>query len=193
MSQEDNINIYVKKAFKNSNYQGKLIKDRSFENCQFTGCIFNEAVFENCRIDNCTFDNCDLSLVSFKYTNLYKTNINNSKAIGVKWFELDNPFDINFYNTTLSFSSFMGKILKKNKMIDCTAEDVDFTDCNLTQCDFSGTSFTNARFLNSNLTQANFTTAKNYSIDPLHNKLKKAKFSLPEAESFLYLLGIEIV
>jgi len=115
------------------------------------------------------------------------------KAIGIKWFEASNPFDVNFSNAVISYSSFFGKILKKNKIIDCIAEDVDFTDCNLMLCDFSGTSLPNAKFFNTDLKQANFATATNYSIDPQTNKLKKAKFSLPEAASFLYHLGIEVV
>lgn len=43
-----------------------------------------------------------------------------------------------------------------------------------------------------NLTKADLRQAKNYSIRPDSNKIKKAKFSLPEAMLLLYGLDIEL-
>ncbi len=52
--------------------------------------------------------------------------------------------------------------------------------------------FAGARFSTTNLSKADFRGATNYSIRPDNNKLKKAKFSLPEATLLLYGLDIEL-
>ena len=43
------------------------------------------------------------------------------------------------------------------------------------------------------MTHADFTQAGNYSIRISGNKIKDAKFSMPEAVSLLYCLGIKII
>jgi uncharacterized protein YjbI with pentapeptide repeats len=58
--------------------------------------------------------------------------------------------------------------------------------------DFGKSDLTGSTFHNSNLSKANFIGAINYSINPLTNKLSKAKFSKPEALSLLDHLDIII-
>jgi uncharacterized protein YjbI with pentapeptide repeats len=91
----------------------------------------------------------------------------------------------------LNYSAFIGLKLEKIRIKDCISREVDFSDANLEQADFGGTELENAIFRNSNLAGANFVGAKNYFISPQNNRLKGAKFSLPEAMSLLY--GLEIV
>ena len=43
-----------------------------------------------------------------------------------------------------------------------------------------------------NLTEADFRTAQNFSIDPLENQLKKAKFSRENLEGLLEKLQLKI-
>ena len=69
---------------------------------------------------------------------------------------------------------------------------MDFSDCNLTEADFAGTDLESARFSNCDLTLANFKEARNYYIDIQHNKVKKTKFSLPEALRLLDAFDIEV-
>jgi uncharacterized protein YjbI with pentapeptide repeats len=68
---------------------------------------------------------------------------------------------------------------------------VDFSDANLEKADFRGTDLEKSIFRNTDISGANFVGAKNYYISPQYNRLKGAKFSLPEAMSLLY--GLEIV
>ena len=78
-------------------------------------------------------------------------------------------------------------------MIECCAHEVDFREADCTKADFSFTDFQNSLFNKTNLTQANFTEAINYNINIFFNQLKKAKFSLPEAQNLLRSLEIELV
>ena len=71
------------------------------------------------------------------------------------------------------------------------ADEVDFSECNLAQADFSNTDLAAAIFQNTDLSQASFVNARNYIIDVRSNKVKKAKFSMPEALGLLY--GLDVV
>jgi len=61
-------------------------------------------------------------------------------------------------------------------------------DANFDEVDLTGTIFHN-----SDLSKADFSNASNYDIDPKTNKIKKAKFSLPEALQLLRGFDITIV
>ncbi len=61
------------------------------------------------------------------------------------------------------------------------------------KADFDGSDLQHATFRGTDLSEADLSTAKNYEIDPLHNTLKKAKFSLPDAVGLLSGLGIVLV
>ena len=50
----------------------------------------------------------------------------------------------------------------------------------------------NATFDNTNLEGADLTQSTNYAIDPERNKIKGAKFSLPEIVGLLTKYGIQI-
>ena len=75
-------------------------------------------------------------------------------------------------------------------MIDCRAHDADFQEVDLTSADFSQSDFQGTLFNNCNLSKADFRSSRNYQIDPRTNKVKAAKFSLPEAIGLLLGFGI---
>jgi len=184
--------MHTGKKFENISYEDKYLNGRIFKNCTFYKSSLKGCVFEDSSFDDCVFDDCDLSLLKLKSTSFSRVTLKNCKAIGIIWADALNPFSIAFQQSRISFSSFYGKNLKKAQFIQCIADEVDFSECNLSQADFSGTELTRATFSNTDLTKANFTGATNYFIDARTNKLQKAKFSLPEALSFLYAMGIEL-
>jgi uncharacterized protein YjbI with pentapeptide repeats len=122
-----------------------------------------------------------------------------SKVIGVNWSDANWKSvgllapSIDFVRCTINYSTFIGLSLKKAQFAQCIAHDVDFTETDLTQANCSDTDFAESRFSQTNLTEANFTHASNYVIDVHFNKVKNATFSLPEAMSLLYSLGIHLV
>lgn len=193
MQNQDIPNVHFNKVFENINWEDKQIAGKTFERCRFYKCSLKGSFFDDCIFEKTVFEACDISLIKFKDSQFNEVTITDSKAIGIAWHAANNPLSIHFIGSKISFSSFYGKSYKKGQFINCIAEEVDFTNCNLSQSNFEGTDCRNAIFTNTDLTQANFVGALNYSIDLVTNKVKKAKFSLPEALSFLNNLGIVLV
>ncbi|MEI3800212.1 MULTISPECIES: pentapeptide repeat-containing protein [Chitinophaga] len=181
------------KKFEHIIWEGKTISGREFYDCHFYKCSLKECVFEECVFDKCTFEECDLSLIQFKQTSFNKVILQHSKAIGIAWHNARNALTVEFHHSRLSYCNFSGKNLKKGIFLHCQADEADFSGCNLSQADFGGTDLAGARFFETDLTQANFAGAQRYAIDVRTNKVKKAKFSLPDALSLLDGLGVEIV
>jgi fluoroquinolone resistance protein len=189
---------YTSEEFKKIVLKNGQISLKEFSGCTFIKCAFNETVFQDCRFHNCFFKGCDLSLVRLKSCSFTNTQFEDSQLIGVNWTETAWATSkvaltpVNFLGCVINYSTFMGLNLKKVGMIRCTAKDVSFEEANLTQANCRFTDFMNSRFMRTNLTDADFTGAKNYSIAPSLNTLKKTKFSLPEAMSLLYNLDIQL-
>lgn len=88
----------------------------------------------------------------------------------------------NFDQLPLNGTRFLKSILK-----DCSFVEADLTSASFNGCDLAGSVFNNTI-----LNEADFCEAFNYTIDPLNNRLKKAKFTLPEAIALLEIMDIEV-
>ncbi len=178
---EDETIEHEGKLFEKIQWQEKEVSGRKFIDCTFRNCQLNGLIFSDCHFTDCKFEDCDLSLIKVKGSFFSHLQITRCKAIGIHWFDTGKPFSIGFTDSNISYSSFFGKPLKKTKFKNCVAKEVDFSECILTEADFSGTDLEGTRFSNTDLSLANFKEARNYFIDVQFNKVKKAKFSLPEA------------
>jgi uncharacterized protein YjbI with pentapeptide repeats len=67
-----------------------------------------------------------------------------------------------------------------------------FTNTCLISADFRSVDLAGTVFHNCDLSKADFSGASQYDIDPQTNKIKKAKFSLPEAVRLLRGFDITI-
>jgi uncharacterized protein YjbI with pentapeptide repeats len=90
-------------------------------------------------------------------------------------------------NTVFSDLDFRRGIISS-----CRISESDFSACELGKADFSGSIFDRVMFHHCNLEKADFREAEGYSINPESNKIRSARFSLPEAQSFLGFLGIRL-
>ncbi len=184
-------------AFKRLVYRGKIIEGKEFEQCTFAKCSFVETAFLGCRMRECTFKDCDLRLMRVKGSTFVNVKFEGSEVTHVNWTEAIWPgaslFDsLKFQECSISYSTFIGLALRNFGAVKCTAKDADFAEADLTRAVFTGTDFAESRFLHTNLSEADFTGAVNYTISPLDNPIKKAKFSLPAAVSLLIALGVVI-
>jgi len=68
-----------------------------------------------------------------------------------------------------------------------------FTNTRLRGADFSGADLSGTVFHNCDLCRADFSQAMHYDIDPQTNKIKKARFSLPEAVGLLRGFDITLI
>jgi uncharacterized protein YjbI with pentapeptide repeats len=99
---------------------------------------------------------------------------------------------LKFKHCLLRMAAFYGLKLKNTVFESCDLQEADFADADLTAAVFNACDLLMATFEGTNLEKADLRTAVNYAINPLNNRIKKAKFSLPEAIHLLDYLGIEV-
>lgn len=159
-----------------------------FNACTFTNADLSECTFQDCRFNNCRFLMCKMEATvwdSAIFTACRLTGMNFAEASGFGFYQeyedclLDSCV---FYNNTLKNMYFKKSMIRGSSFENCPMQGIAFVD----------TEFQDTGFLGCNLETADFRTAMGYSIDPKANKLKKARFSLPAASSFLRYLGITI-
>jgi fluoroquinolone resistance protein len=189
---------YAEQTFKDLEMAKAHLKGTTFQECTFEHCTFAEAVFQNCRFTGCVFKNSDLSLAQVPNTTFARTRFESTKLIGINWAQalwpdisIGNPLE--FKKCALSHATFLGIDLGAIKLQRCEVINVDFREANLSQADFAFSDLQDSLFQATNLSGADLRYARNYQIDPSHNNIHKAKFSMPEAMALLYSMDIEII
>ena len=178
--------------FEDVDAKGEKLNGRRFENCSFKNCSFSDASFRDVTLIECKFDGCDLSNTQFTGARMRDSTFQDSKLIGINWASASALSGVSFQKCILNLSVFQSLDLRKCAIVDCAAREADFSETNLSEANLRGTDFSGARFSNTKLEKADLRNAVNYAIDPNENRIKKAKFSLPEAMSLLQGLGIEV-
>lgn len=149
-----------------------------YENCRLVSCDFSEQELSGYKFIQCEFSGCNLSMAKLKNSAWQEVTFKDCKLLGLK-FDTCNPFGftVNMDNCLLSHSSFFRLSLKKMQFTHCKLEGVDFAECDLSQAVFDECDLLQATFDRTNLEKADFFTSHNYSIDPEHNRIRKARFS----------------
>jgi len=129
-------------------------------------------VFTNARLREISFENC--------------------KLLGVQWTQIDDFVNPSFRECNLNYCGFVGLKLKKTLFFKSSLREADFSQGDLSESDLRECDFLNARFHNTTLLKADFRGALNYLIDPIGNKLRGARFTMPEAQGLLAGLGVII-
>lgn len=183
---------FLEQQFVEIDAKEELVEESVFDRCRFVKCNLGSASFRRCRFIDCIFEECDLSNLQVQGASFRDVAFRSCKAVGINWTNCSAIDRLTFDKTVLSYAIFGGLDLKKSLFKESVAREADFSDADLTESDCRGTDFKGARFANTNLTKADLRGARNYTIRVAENKVKKAKFSLPEATLLLYGLDIEI-
>lgn len=183
---------YEDRSFSGIVRRGLEVREVEFFQCRFEGCLFVESVFQECRFEQCTFERCDLSVMKPMESRFTGVRFLKSKMLGVDWTLAIMPATLAFRGCSVNHSTFQRLALPRLELAECTAREVDFTGANLTKADFTRTDLLGSRFAETNLVGADFSHATNYAIDPTANRVKKAKFTLPEAMSLLSAFDIVV-
>lgn len=189
---------YTEQTFTSLDLDKVQLRDCEFYDCTFIRCSFVESVFYHVRFIGCCFQHCDLSMFGVPNSTFSETQFEESKVVGVDWTQADWPLTrlgipLAFSKCAISYSTFLGLNLRGIKIRDCVALEVDFREADLTRADLKGTDLSESMFGSTILIEADLSSARNYSIAPGQNTLKGARFSLPEAVSLLYNMGIVLV
>ena len=189
--------IYEDIIFNQTKLEEKSLENITFDNCIFEDANFYKSIFSDCKFFNCKFIRSDLSLVKLPNSVIDNTLFQECKIQGINFTTLNweknissNP--LSFTNSQISYCSFNALNLKKLKIKNCIANDLDFSDCILTSSDFSGSDLKGSRFNNCKLDNSDFTKTKNYYINPVLNKLDGSKFTYPEVINLLDSFNIKI-
>ncbi|SMP06167.1 pentapeptide repeat-containing protein [Chryseobacterium profundimaris] len=169
------------------------IQKGEYENCIFRNCNLEYADLSGFSFIDCKFVGCNLSLTKLVSTAFRNVVFKESKMFGLH-FDDCNEFGMSFsfdgcaLNNSVFYKATIRKtIFKNSKLIE-----VDFTESDLSSSVFNNCDLSGAVFDNTNLEKADFRTSVHYAIDPLKNRLKKAKFSLSEIPGLLHQFDIEI-
>lgn len=164
-----------------------------FEDCDFKECDFTDAALENSSFANCRFSQCNFSNTRVIQTNLVDCHFIHCKMVGINFDLCEKYFyKLHIEDSSLDYASFYNLKLRSSKFKNCTFRESDFTLTDASSVDFEQCDFTGAHFENTNLEKANLHTSRNYLIDPDTNKIKKARFSLPQVLGLLYKYDIVI-
>src|SRR5690606_5450879 len=101
-------------------------------------------------------------------------------------------FSLSFQESQLDYSSFFRQKMKKTNFVDCSLKQVDFAETDLSMAVFENCDLYDASFMQTILEKTDFRTARNYTLDPALNKVKKAKFSHLGLAGLLYKFNLDI-
>jgi fluoroquinolone resistance protein len=164
-----------------------------YESCRFVGCDFSEKDFSKHRFIECEFVSCNLSLVKVDHSIIRQCTFQDCKLLGIRFDTCNGiDFSIRVKDSTLNYSTLSNLNLKKSRFENTNLIQVDFEGCDCSNIAFINCNLENAVFLNNNLQTADLRSSYNFSIDPLKNRIKNAKFSRDGALSLLSSFGIVI-
>ena len=179
--------------FEKQNYSQVALAKGEYDNCRFVNCVFLDSDLSNVNFTECEFQDCDFSNVNLRHTVLNDVNFSNCKLLGLQFNHCsDFLFSVSFNKCNLSIGSFYQVKAKGTKFNTCILQQVDFTEANLTSSLFNDCDFKAAIFERTILEKSDFRSSYNYVIDPEINKIKKAKFSIPEVLGLLRKYNIEV-
>jgi uncharacterized protein YjbI with pentapeptide repeats len=185
---------YDNHTFENEIFTSQTIKGHEFQDCRFVKCDLSNSNFHHNKFIDCTFIGCNLSMTKLNGSTLSNIEFKNCKILGVIFSDCpDMLFSVAFDGCLLDYSSFMGKKMIKTKFNQSSLKEVNFSRTILSESVFNDTDLSGAVFNQTNLSAANLINARNYSIEPELNNIKKAYFSISGIHGLLDKYQIKIV
>lgn len=181
------------KHLKGENFTENFLTVARYEKCTFQQCIFLNSSISHCQFVDCEFIDCNLSNVKAFDTAFKNVHFKDCKLTGLH-FNRAHEFMLvlHFEQCIMNLCSFYGMKLKKTSFVKCMLREADFREADLTESIFEECNLLQALFENTNLRKADLRSAFNFSIDPIQNKIQKAKFSKENVLGLLDQLDIII-
>jgi len=186
--------VYVtERTFDKEQFSLHPLPKGEYEDCHFINCDFSETDLGGSSFAGCTFTSCNLSMVKLAKTAFRDVHFKGCKMLGLH-FETCNPFgmSMHFEDCQLDHSSFYQVKMPGTRFRKVQLREADLTEADLSGSVFDDCDLSGATFDHSNLEKADLRGARQYSIDPEINKIRKAKFSMPDVVGLLHKYGIVI-
>lgn len=167
-------------------------KGADIEGQKFSAISLIGTDLRDVKLIDCQFEACALSSVRIDGATL-QCAFTNCKIEGINFFTAKRSMlRLSFTNCLIRHSSFAELKLPGIDFSGSTLTNVDFADAELSKAIFQNCTFEDSTFKNTNLTKATFVGARGYAIDPTLNRIRGAKFDVPEVISLLAPFGIVI-
>lgn len=171
------------------------LEGAEFVDCTFAGCSFTECEWDGTLFSGCSFADCRIAPSRISGTELSRCSFKQCALVGIDWAAVApgngyaSPI-AHLMSCQLKYNTFANMQLAAfgfsgSELMGCT-----FARCRLTEADFNGCVLEDTEFIDCNLEKADFRDATGWRISPAGNRLRNARFSLPEALALLDGLGI---
>lgn len=184
------------KPFKieNGSFHQESLKQTEYFDTAFIKCSFSETPFYNTHFTDCLFQDCQFKLNKWEGARIQNCLFMDSKMVGADLFKCDPfLFSCTFKNCHIILANFSDLPMNEVMFENCRLSECYFNNTKLKKAKFPGSNLSLSRFHGCDLTEADFSTASEYFIDPLTNRIKKAKFSFPEVIGLLKGFEIDLV
>jgi len=169
------------------------LSGRSFWDCSFSDCDLSYASLKDASLEGCVFKDCKLANTALDGAKLMNCSFDGCKLVGLRFFTCSAmSFEIHLKDCRLELCNFSDLHMKRSSIVDSSVGECYFQNTFLVEANFSGSRFDGTLFHACDLQRANFLLASGYAIDPTTNKVRKAKFSLPDAVNLLSGFGVDI-
>lgn len=173
-------------TFESVDFSARPPEVKEYESCTFAHCNFADCDLSGFRFVECTFTDCNLSNAHIAKTGFQDVSFTNCKLLGMRFdTSHDFGFSIVCSHCQLNHSAFYRVKLNHSSFTHCQLENVDFTEADLTGTTLRDCQLQDATFGQSILIKADLRGSTGYSIDPDQNRLRGARFSLPEVIGLL--------
>lgn len=164
--------------FDSCDFTLKALEFGEYDNCHFKNCRFSKVDLSEITFNECSFEGCDLSLAVLTGTSLSNVKFRDCKMLGLRFDECKKLlFSVDFQGCQLNHSSFFGIAMRGTRFIDCSLLEVDLVQTQLGAAVFQNCDLSGVMFDRTNLEKADLSSARNFSLDPEKNRIRRAKFS----------------
>lgn len=170
----------------------ECLEETEFLECTFQSLNLSDLSLKNSKFVECHFKNCNLSNTEVLNVTFREVTFKTCKMLGINWSLSKAISLLRIEDSQLDYSVFQELSLNNSEFLNSSMKEVDFSNSSLVKSIFSGSDLNMSNFTGVDLRESDFREAINYSLDPNFTKIRKAKFSLPEALSLLEHLEIEV-
>ena len=183
---------YDNELFGRDSVWPELLEGIDFTDCQFIGCELRSVRLRRCRFFDCRFERVDASAADWTDSTLRGATFYDSKLLGINWTLLQSLSATRWERSLLDDGCFQALELEAAEWLDCSAREVDFSECRLKKARFTGTQLDGASFNGADLTQADFTRATGLLLQPQHVRLKGTVVELDALLALAKELGLRV-
>ncbi|MDR2890396.1 MAG: pentapeptide repeat-containing protein [Alistipes sp.] len=180
-------------TFRRQDYARQSLAGCEFEGCAFVGCDFSYADLGGCIFSDCLFDDCRLALTVVADAVLRRVTFKKSDLRGIDFGSVSEfGLEIACEHSRLDNCSFV-----RRKMRSTPFRGGELRECYFAECDLSGAVFDECvmegtLFERCDLSGADLRTAVGYAVDPVGNRLAKARFSEYNLAGLVASLGVVV-